>query len=536
MRKAVYETMLKKIEEYKDEESQLNAVRIYLKKKFNLSDENVEDYITDGYHDQDMDAIYIDEDNKTLYLIQVKNNGNSHQPLPNLSEIQDIKSFSASITEFLKEDNQEYFNLNKQVLDKYNEYHNYCDELAKIPEFCAVKNIFITTRSANEKNVEIANNLIEIIDIEEIFEYLKKLEINKTYPDLTIKVKETLQYNVDGFNSKVCIVSLKELKGVLSQHKYEDLLFENPRYSYHKSGVNSSIKETLESEEVEYFYLYNNGITIMCDTSIVKSGNLIMKNCSIINGGQTTYELLNSNLNDIDGEIMLRINERLDSGEKNDTIAINLNNQNPINTLFIYSKDPMVQAFKKELEDKTKYFLEIKDNEYVNIRPEKKLKKNVLKLENVLRILIASTKNERAVEAKNSRGKILNDKNLIDSIINTRLDVEKFLKVYDKWLTIESYIKEYRRDRKKIDEITDKQRLEILNYKFINTSNYLLLFTIEFHNIEVVNTNVLDDVVKELYNTIEEIQNDKTNISKSTQSISVSRKIKKMKLNEKLND
>ncbi len=196
----------------------------------------------------------------------------------------------------------------------------------------------------------------------------------------------------------------------------------------------------------------------------------------------------------------------------------------------------MVQAFKKELEDKTKYFLEIKDNEYVNIRPEKKLKKNVLKLENVLRILIASTKNERAVEAKNSRGKILNDKNLIDSIINTRLDVEKFLKVYDKWLTIESYIKEYRRDRKKIDEITDKQRLEILNYKFINTSNYLLLFTIEFHNIEVVNTNVLDDVVKELYNTIEEIQNDKTNISKSTQSISVSRKIKKMKLNEKLND
>ena len=95
--------------------------------------------------------------------------------------------------------------------------------------------------------------------------------------------------SVGVINAKALVESIKDVIGVIFD--------ENVRLLETNSSVNNGIKKTASSEEASMFYLYNNGITFICDGFIQSptSQLLTIVGASIVNGCQTVTSLYQLN-------------------------------------------------------------------------------------------------------------------------------------------------------------------------------------------------------------------------------------------------
>lgn len=104
------------------------------------------------------------------------------------------------------------------------------------------------------------------------------------------KAGNYLAYSDDAVIVNVSAFSIKEL---YDEHNIT-LLSRNLRY--HIKGkaagfdIDKAIKNTIE-QNPSSFWLKNNGITIICDDFEIDGRVVILRNFSIVNGGQTTYQL-----------------------------------------------------------------------------------------------------------------------------------------------------------------------------------------------------------------------------------------------------
>lgn len=97
-------------------------------------------------------------------------------------------------------------------------------------------------------------------------------------------------------NAAVVNISALSLKELYSQYK-NNCLANNLRYYIKKKDIDTDIKETINKDKDSFWYK-NNGITISCEDFEIDSKILKLKDFSIINGGQTTYLIYNSNINE----------------------------------------------------------------------------------------------------------------------------------------------------------------------------------------------------------------------------------------------
>ena len=84
-------------------------------------------------------------------------------------------------------------------------------------------------------------------------------------------------------------VSALSIKKLYAQH-HTNLLARNLRYHVSGASVDRAIEDSINNNP-EWFWLKNNGITIICDSFELASKEVKLTNFSIINGGQTTYKL-----------------------------------------------------------------------------------------------------------------------------------------------------------------------------------------------------------------------------------------------------
>ena len=111
-----------------------------------------------------------------------------------------------------------------------------------------------------------------------------KIAIDK--PDNYLLYQESAIVNVSA-------MSIKRLYG-----RYDvSLLSQNLRYHVKGNEIDKAIKETIQEDRQSFWYK-NNGITISCDDYEIDGKEVHLKNFSIINGGQTAFNIFKSN--DID--------------------------------------------------------------------------------------------------------------------------------------------------------------------------------------------------------------------------------------------
>lgn len=113
-----------------------------------------------------------------------------------------------------------------------------------------------------------------------------------------IRIDEANNYLTYGDKAVIVNVSAFSIKDLYDEHNIV-LLSRNLRY--HIKGkaagidIDKAIRNTIEKDSAS-FWLKNNGITIICDDFEIDGNIVKLWNFSIVNGGQTTYQLHRSEI------------------------------------------------------------------------------------------------------------------------------------------------------------------------------------------------------------------------------------------------
>lgn len=119
----------------------------------------------------------------------------------------------------------------------------------------------------------------EIMEIENPKEYVDEAVIQLDAPNnhMCFGAEESLIINI----------SARSLKCLYEQYGYRGLFAQNLRYYVKNARIDGNIIESIQ-EHPENFWYYNNGIILICDDYRIDGSNILVRNFSIINGGQTT--------------------------------------------------------------------------------------------------------------------------------------------------------------------------------------------------------------------------------------------------------
>lgn len=119
----------------------------------------------------------------------------------------------------------------------------------------------------------------EIMEIEDPKEYVDEAIIKLDVPNnfMRFGAEESLIVNISALS----------LKNLYEQYGYRGLFAQNLRYYVKNAKIDGNIIESIQ-EHPENFWYYNNGVILICDDYLVEGDKISVKNFSIINGGQTT--------------------------------------------------------------------------------------------------------------------------------------------------------------------------------------------------------------------------------------------------------
>lgn len=298
-------------------EEEINNIRskgyihLYLLIKFGIQNfEERHSFITDGPNDGGIDAYYIDNEGKTIYIIQSKYRTNEKN-----YENKEINPTEIVAMEI------------KSILQGKQQGYNGCPYNGRIKGM-QKKISELSNRSLYDVKIIILANLyhldkVKIMDAQfkeykyEIFDY-KRAYLELVFPycistyyqnSLIVidrNVKGIEQYYKESFQKTsygkctviLMFVPLRFVAEIVDKYKNSILQY-NPRnyLSMSRNPVNKSISSALEQDN-EDFALLNNGITMMCSdfdcctqNGLDNSVNIHIVDPQIINGGQTGFTL-----------------------------------------------------------------------------------------------------------------------------------------------------------------------------------------------------------------------------------------------------
>lgn len=298
-------------DEGKSHARSLALIHLFLKSKFGLMEfADRKKFITDGSGDGGVDAYYIDEQNKVIYVIQSKFRTTSSNFEEKAIEPNELAAVELERIRKGEPEDQSGTRYNGKIIGFQGKLHEIQDlgrydyRVILLANIGKTKNeaikrliggfeyeVYNFTRIYNEVLFPICSGLY--FDPDNI-----TFDIETTDKDRS-EFNQSIETKFGEFSVRLIFVPALELaKNVL---KYRNSLLKfNPRnyLSLSKNGVNDSIKDSIISESTNLFALLNNGITFIASsdsftdrTGKKGKGRLRIDKPQIINGGQTAYTL-----------------------------------------------------------------------------------------------------------------------------------------------------------------------------------------------------------------------------------------------------
>lgn len=139
--------------------------------------------------------------------------------------------------------------------------------------------------------------VLQLFYADDICDEIKEAESRRpTIESGKIKIDFPDNYLKYGDDAVIVNASAFSIKELYATHGF-NLLSRNLRYHINNgTNIDRAIKETIANDR-EMFWFKNNGLTIICDDFYISGNQAHLKNFSIVNGGQTTYNLYKSSLN-----------------------------------------------------------------------------------------------------------------------------------------------------------------------------------------------------------------------------------------------
>lgn len=326
----------------------------YLRNIHNLDTYETKDCITDGAGDKQIDAIYIDNQSSTIYIIQGKFYGGDSVDAEPLREVLSSWIQIKDLAHLQDGANNKLQIKISEMANALEDDYEICFELITTSTLtdAAKRDLEAFQRELAESETLSAN--LVVVDNETLrFKYDEALNRNRPYinHEFQLESGKYMELTIDGTKAVIVALPLKDcvkIPGI----KDGSLFRKNVRQSLGTSNkVNKGIAHTIKKDAGDFFFLHN-GITAICSQMSIHNGILSVKELNVVNGCQslsTIYSISEYAKKADNGYIMFRFYE-ISNSDRADKISTSTNSQSAVKARDLRSNDKAVLAMKKAYE------------------------------------------------------------------------------------------------------------------------------------------------------------------------------------------
>ncbi len=328
----------------------------YLRNIHNLDTIETKSCITDGAGDKQIDAVYIDNQSMTIYIIQgkfYKGQAIDAEPLREVlsswMQINNLSQLQEAANEKLK------VKIN-EIATALDDDYEICFELITTSDLTpSAKRDLETFQKTISENDMLSANLVLVDHETLITRYDEALNRNRPYINYEFSVEsgKYMEMQIGATRAVIAAISLRECINIPGI-KEGTLFRKNVRQSLGTGNkVNKGIARTLRKNPEEFFFLHN-GITAICSSIKINDGIMSVRELNVVNGCQslnTIFSCSESVRNATDAYVMFRFYEISDT-DRGDAISTSTNSQSTVKARDLRSNDKYVLTMKKAYEQR----------------------------------------------------------------------------------------------------------------------------------------------------------------------------------------
>ena len=326
----------------------------YLRNIYNLDEDETKYAVTDGTDDKQIDAVYIDDTNSVIHIIQGKYYKSSNI---NSEPLREVLASWVQLKDLVKLQESANVKLKRRLSD----IGLALDEDYDIEFELIIPNDL--TESAKDDLKIFQEQIATCDDFSASLSIISEDELERRYdialgqenPNIDYTISLTsgkfIEMQLAGVNVVIAAIPLKEC--IKIPHIKDGALFKkNVRQSLGLSNqVNKGIKDSIYNDSKNFFF-YHNGVTAICTKMQLEDNNLRLKGFSVVNGCQSLNTIISCSekvKEDNESYIMFRFYEVPDR-ETADKISTSTNSQSAVKARDLRSNDKRVLAIKKSFE------------------------------------------------------------------------------------------------------------------------------------------------------------------------------------------
>jgi hypothetical protein len=325
------------------------------------------DDITDGADDKQIDAVFVDDDKSTIFVIQGKFIGTSSVDAEPLREVLAAWIQLRDLMRLQEVCNNKLKQKLSEVARAFEDEYELCFELITTAALTdsAQKDLATFQEQLAELSAKDEFPATLVLVNEDEIRRRYDIALDRENPSLShsldLSVCQTLPVIIAGTQVVIAVVPLSEcikFPGI----KDGTLFQKNVRQSLGLSNaVNKGIKNTIYGDRHRDFFFFHNGITAICNKMETKDSKLHLHGVSVVNGCQSLNTILSCSERVktlTDTSLLFRFYE-IPQRDRADQISINTNSQSAVKPRDLRSNDKRVLNLKRSYEQKfpTGYFV-----------------------------------------------------------------------------------------------------------------------------------------------------------------------------------
>ncbi len=311
--------------------------------------------VTDGQDDQQIDAIVVDDDSTTIYVIQGKF---VHETTVDAEPLREVLSSWVKLKDLVKlqaTGNQKLKRRLAEVATAIEDEYSVSFELIVTGSLTAGAREDLARFQEELADADDFPAEIHVVDPEEL-KRRYDLALDRENPVISHKIAlEPDKYMTMEIGGTKCVVAAIALKDCIAFPGVKDgtLFQKNVRQSLGLNNrVNKGIKGTIYSNRADDFFFLHNGITAICHKFDISDATLTIKGLSNVNGCQSLNTILSCSerVKELDiAYAMFRFYE-IPERNRGDRISISTNSQSAVKPRDLRSNDRRVLAMKRAYE------------------------------------------------------------------------------------------------------------------------------------------------------------------------------------------
>ncbi|HEY8102866.1 MAG TPA: AIPR family protein, partial [Burkholderiaceae bacterium] len=325
-------------------------------RNIHLRDMNeTKDDITDGPNDKQIDAIVIDNDKSTIYIIQgkyIQSGSVDAEPLREVVaswlQLRDLARLQTTG--------------NSKLQRKLSEVAQALDDDYEISfEFITTSNLTADARNDLETFQKQLGEISESENFDATITVVEEEELARRYALALEADNPSVNYVLDLAGSKYMPISIDNTDVVLAAIPLRDciklpgikdgsLFQKNVRQSLGSSNtVNKGIRTTITGDKHKDFFFFHNGVTALCNRMELKDEKLHLHGLSVVNGCQSLNTILSCSetVKKLDDTFILFRFYEIPQRDRAERISINTNSQSAVKPRDLRSNDKRVLSIKR---------------------------------------------------------------------------------------------------------------------------------------------------------------------------------------------